>query len=134
MLGNSSACNPSLDEAKEHINNLDLTCVINRMSADPHKTGWVRKEAVICCRMYKNYLFLLKKYPSKVIPPSKQIDEFWHQHILFTRRYHEDSIKIFGKYLHHQPGEGTRESIKYFRKLFDEVTQELYFSEYGEYL
>lgn len=134
-MKNIDNTNPiSLEEAQEYIGNLDLTYVVNRMSSNPRKTGWSKKEALVCCKMYKNYLFLLKKYPDKVIPPSQQIDEFWHEHILFTRRYHEDSLRIFGKYLHHEPGKGTKESVNYFNKLFNEVTQALYFLEYGEYL
>lgn len=125
---------PTLEEAKRYIDALDLSYIVKRMSADPKKTGWIKSEAITCSQMYKNFLFLVKKYPGKVIPPSKQIDEFWHEHIIFTRRYHEDCLKIFGKFLHHNPGEGTRESFLYHVKLFDEVTQELYFAEFGEYL
>jgi hypothetical protein len=31
------------------------------------------------------------------------IDEMWHTFVLFTRDYHEFSLKYFGKYIHHQP-------------------------------
>ena len=137
------ASTPDNLQAKKLIEELDLSCVIFKLSHTPRITGWTKRDAKICAQQYKNYLFLLKKYPGKVIPPNKNIDDFWHEHILFTRKYHEDTLKIFGEYLHHQPGEPTKEkhiylrsknSPKYFEKTFDEVTQELYFLEFGEYL
>ncbi|MCD6047379.1 MAG: hypothetical protein K0S08_1026 [Gammaproteobacteria bacterium] len=125
---------PTLEEAKNYIETLDLTYIVKRMSSNPRVSGWTRHEATICSKMYKNYLFLLKKYPGQTIPPSKQIDEFWHEHILHTRQYYSDCLQIFGQYLHHFPGEPSKDAHQEFVRMFDEVTQTLYFSEYGEYL
>lgn len=125
---------PDFAAAKQYIDALDLTYIVNRMSAKPKITGWTKQEATLCSKMYKNYLLLIKKYPDKIIPPSKQIDEFWHEHILHTKQYHKDCLQIFGHYLHHEPGDGKTETYQSFMKVFDEVTQELYFLEYGEYL
>jgi hypothetical protein len=53
-------------------------------------------EAVI---YYKNFLWLLRKYHDKYeyIPPSIEIDEIWHHHILDTTKYHKDMDDIFGE-------------------------------------
>ena len=32
------------------------------------------------------------------------VDEFWHQHILDTRKYRDDCENIFGHYMDHTPG------------------------------
>ena len=35
---------------------------------------------------------------------SLRIDEAWHQFVLFTREYVDFSVKYFGTYIHHSPG------------------------------
>jgi hypothetical protein len=52
---------------------------------------------------YKRYLFLNLKYPGFPVAPSYDIDEVWHQHILFTRKYAADCQNIFGEMRHHVP-------------------------------
>ena len=42
------------------------------------------------------------------IVPSKEVDGFWHQHILDTRKYAEDCDTLFGFFLHHFPYFGMR--------------------------
>lgn len=39
----------------------------------------------------------------KVRPPSNDLDEVWHQHILYTRKYAEDCKRFIGFFLHHEP-------------------------------
>lgn len=52
---------------------------------------------------YKMFLKLIYLYPCESIVPDKEIDKFWHYHILDTRDYIEMTIRIFGKYIHHYP-------------------------------
>ena len=53
---------------------------------------------------FKKYIYLVKINKDKPIAMvSKQVDEVWHQFILFTQEYHEFCRNIFGKYLHHIP-------------------------------
>lgn len=35
--------------------------------------------------------------------PSKEVDEAWHEFILFTRQYADYCIKKFGRFIHHVP-------------------------------
>jgi len=124
-----------LKAAQLYINNLDLTFLQTQLTQrDIDK--WSRKDAIIGIQQYKNYLYLIKKYNDKypIIPPSKHIDEVWHQHILNTKKYHDACWQIFGHFHHHTPGEKTKKSIAFYNQLFDQITQELYFKEFGEYL
>lgn len=79
---------------------LDLSTVAKNMIS---KQGWLKSEVNACSILYKNYLFLRYKYPDEDLPPSQDIDEFWHNHILDTKKYREDCEKIFGCYLDHNP-------------------------------
>jgi len=53
-----------------------------------------------------------KPRADKVIAmPSKIVDDYWHEFILFTREYHEFCMKAFGGYLHHTPNQGMPNNI-----------------------
>lgn len=130
---------PNLNEARHYIyNKLDLTMVIHKMThASYQGEVWSLKDARYGATLYRNFLYLCKKYKPRghKIVPSEEIDEFWHNHILDTRKYHKDCMKIFGAYQHHYPyfGMDKKSTLKDLNRLFD-VTQELYFKEFGEYL
>ncbi|TAM51283.1 MAG: hypothetical protein EPN57_18725 [Paraburkholderia sp.] len=55
---------------------------------------------------YRQFLKLAAKYPDAPIVPSKEVDEFWHMHILDTQRYSADCERIFGYMIHHDPYSG----------------------------
>ena len=48
------------------------------------------------------------KFPGETIAPSKDVDKFWHGHILDTLKYAEDCERVFGYFLHHFPYFGMR--------------------------
>ncbi|SPA34301.1 conserved hypothetical protein [Cupriavidus taiwanensis] len=52
---------------------------------------------------YRQFLKLAAKYPETPAVPSELVDAFWHAHILDTRRYADDCMRIFGRVLHHDP-------------------------------
>jgi len=93
---------PSLDEAKAYIEALDLTPMIERVMKEKR---WTRRMAETAAHFYRNYLFLVKKYGDDIptLGPTKQMDEIWHAHILYTRDYRAFCEKVFGGYLDHQP-------------------------------
>lgn len=71
-----------LEEAKAYIDAIDFSQVIDRMVK---KDKWKRDEALKACAYYRNYLFLVKKHGDTLgIPPSEDVDQFWHNHILDT--------------------------------------------------
>ncbi len=96
------------------------------------RSGWLKSEVNEACLLYKNFLFLNYKYPDKQIVPSEDIDEFWHNHILDTRKYKIDCEKIFGSYLDHYPyfGMDGVSTLKDLTTAFTE-TQKLHLQEFG---
>lgn len=88
--------------AKRHIQNLDLSSVrenaITKLSWSPEKAERVETS-------YKRFLYALahKEENDLLSPPSQEVDDFWHQHILDTRKYGEDCDRVFGHYIHHTP-------------------------------
>lgn len=69
---------------------------------------WTLKRARVAEKWYRRFLFLIAKYPSRVIVPTKEIDQIWHTHILDSEKYFEDCGVVFGGYLHHFPYLGVR--------------------------
>ena len=126
-----SCIDTALDAAQHTINALDLSLVTQRLAKEP---GWHMADAKICEGLYRNFLWLMRKYGPVhgELTPSVEIDDYWHNHILFTKKYFADCQAIFGHYRHHTPqvGEGAQTNAdQHF-----ELTQKLYFKEFGEYL
>lgn len=90
-------------------------------------------QAVIAEKWYKRFLFIYSKYPEKQIAVSKIIDEYWHLHILDTKRYYNDCMSLFGRMLHHNPYVGMNGGKD--RKKLDKIfcaTDKLMLFEFGE--
>jgi len=124
---------PSLEQAKEYIYSVDFSNIINKMVK--HQ-GWLRKDAEKVSGMYRNFLYLNKKYGDQYkLPPSEEIDDFWHNHILDTKKYQQDCLSIFGAYLNHYPYFGIDDSSDSCSlKSAFEITNTLYKQEYGDYI
>ncbi len=89
--------------AKRHIEKLELGSV--RAKA-VEKLDWSQDQAARVEGDYKRFLYALahRREGEVLSPPSQEVDEFWHQHILDTRRYREDCDRVFGHYIDHTPG------------------------------
>lgn len=122
----------SLESAENYLKSSNFSAIINKMVL---YDGWRMKDALKTCEMYKNFLYLMKKYGDKYrLCPSDEIDLFWHMHILDTKFYFEMCNHIFdNKYLHHYPYFGI-DDITSDKELNDSfyVTQQLYFKEFNE--
>ena len=118
---------------KKTFDKLNLENIINRVMK---VQLWSRKGAEQVSEYYKNFLFLKYKYRHAYdLPPSVEIDEFWHMHIIHTKQYHQDCEKLFGEYLHHDPaGENGSKTQDEFNDMFVNQTQRLYFQEFDEYI
>src|SRR5260221_7260745 len=84
---------------------LDLEPIrLKVMDAESGK-GWSGDYTDRVERNYRSHLGMLAKHLDKIgdIPVSKDVDEFWHAHILHTMKYTEDCDAVFGTYLHHNP-------------------------------
>src|SRR3989441_997965 len=116
------------------IHALDLESVKIRAMDPELGEGWTREYAEGIEQGYRTYLTMLAKYPDHAedILLSKDVDEFWHTHILQTIKYTEDCDKVFGKYLHHAPhvGEVTQADVEK-RTALAEKTRRLYEREFG---
>jgi hypothetical protein len=114
---------------------LDLESVKVRVMDPKVGEGWTQEYADSIERAYKTYLSMLVRNPSDAedIMLSKDVDEFWHTHILQTIKYHDDCEAVFGKYLHHQPhiGELTEADLAK-REVLAEKTRRLYEREFGD--
>src|SRR5215510_12824427 len=89
------------------IQNLDLSAVRERLIS---KKGWTPDYADRLIEEYREYLSLFYFHPGdELVPPTQDLDDVWHEHILDTRRYAEDCQTVFGRFIHHVPGleEGT---------------------------
>jgi hypothetical protein len=123
-----------LEEVRRYVEAIDFTMMKKKMESKEHGgLGWSRRRLDYAERLYKNWLFLQRKHEGVSMPPSEDIDAFWHWHILDTRAYHRDTAAIFGYYVHHFPYFGMRGEGD-FQDLLDawERTQELYLAEFGE--
>ena len=113
---------------------LDLEPIRLRVMDPESGEGWTREYAESVERAYRNYLTMLVKHPEDVedIVVSKDVDEFWHAHILHTMNYTEDCERVFGTYLHHNPDIGGRAPAEIERKAaLVEKTRRLYQQEFG---
>ncbi len=102
--------NKSLDQVVSAIWTLDLDPIKFKLMDPEEGHGWSRDLADRNEIEYKRFLTLLAKYPGMVIVPSKDVDKFWHAHILDTYKYAEDCAQVFGYFLHHFPYFGMRGS------------------------
>lgn len=124
---------PNLIIAQTYLASLDLDYVINAMCSEHYPLPrWQRIDAERCCQQYKNFLWLHKKYAAKSLVPTREIDEFWHNHILYTRYYVRDCLAIFGHYLHHEPQDPTDDPTVLLEQYVQ--TKQWYLNEFGENL
>src|SRR6267143_1144415 len=126
--------NRPVEQVIAAIHALDLESVKVRAMDPELGEGWTREYVERIERGYKTYLTMLAKYPDHAedILLSKDVDEFWHTHILQTIKYTEDCETVFGKYLHHAPhiGEVTQTDVQK-RTALAEKTRHLYEREFG---
>jgi len=92
----------------EGIGELDLGPIKFKLMDAAEGEGWTRELVERIEVEYRRFLTLLAKYPHETVAPSKEVDRFWHAHILDTQKYIEDCERVFGRYLHHFPYLGMR--------------------------
>ena len=125
--------NRPVEQVMAAIRALDLEPIKLRVMDPELGEGWTREYAESIERAYRNYLIILAKHPEDIeeIVVSKDVDEFWHTHILHTMKYTEDCEKVFGTYLHHSPEVGERTQALLKKAVLAEKTRRLYQQEFG---
>lgn len=106
LMSNTKHSVEALLTYDDTIDNLNLDKIIVKSMDSYSGYGWDADTAFQLANLYRVFLFLCKTYPTEVIVPIKEVDEFWHLHILDTRSYIVDCDTIFGYYLHHYPYAG----------------------------
>lgn len=116
----------------DKVKSIDFTQLKEKLMDPTEGKGWSKDECDTIELLYKDFLILMWMHPNEYIVPNKVIDEFWHAHILDTRKYHADCDLIFGEYLHHFPYFGLRgeEDKKDLEDTFSE-TKKLWIREFG---
>ena len=87
---------------------LDLGPIKFKLMDADEGQGWSREQVDRIEIAYRRFLTLLVKYPDSTVAPSKEVDKFWHGHILDTMKYAADCEQVFGYFLHHFPYFGMR--------------------------
>lgn len=122
----------SVQDAVLAIRNLDLEPLkMKLMLPSPEGNGWSQQATDVAEEWYRRFLILHVKYPNECHVPNEPIDEFWHKHILDTRKYAKDCDDVFGEFLHHFPYFGLRGDADKRDAAFEQ-TNLYYRIEFGE--
>jgi hypothetical protein len=70
--------------------------IIERMGYSPTQADEVREE-------YKKFIALTVAYAPASLPTCKEVDDFWHAHILCTYEYIDMCKAVGAEYIHHNP-------------------------------
>jgi hypothetical protein len=87
---------------------LDLDPIKIKLMDPDDGEGWSRDKAEAIDIEYRRFLELNLGQHELPIVPTKDVDTFWHYHILDTMKYAEDCNVVFGRFLHHFPYFGLR--------------------------
>ena len=111
---------------------LDLDPIKLKLMDPEEGQGWSREYVDRMELAYRRFLTLLVTHPEVTLAPCKDVDKFWHGHILDTLKYAEDCDEVFGRFLHHFPYFGMRgpEDAANLAKAA-ENTRRLYRQEFG---
>jgi len=122
-----------VEEIVAAIQALDLEPIKFKLMDTEEGQGWSREYVEQMAIAYKRFLTLSVKYPEETIAPSKDVDKFWHGHILDTMKYAEDCQNVFGYFVHHFPYFGMRgEEDAANLAEAGRTTKRLYEQEFGE--
>jgi hypothetical protein len=114
------------------VNALDLDPIMVKLMDPEEGKGWDLPKVKSVEQAYKRFLFMSATVDGTIVP-TKDIDAFWHQHILDTMKYATDCESVLGFFLHHFPYLGMRgeqdaanlvsafaETAKIYREMFGE--------------
>ncbi len=93
----------SLAQVMNRVAALDLAPIKFKISSKEDGFGWTPEHVEEIELGYKRFLALLALHPGQQLAPTRDIDKFWHAHILDTRKYAADCELVFGGFLHHNP-------------------------------
>ena len=97
-------------DALERVDRIDFQNIRWKLNSKDGEENWSNERIEEAEALYKAYLALLLCYAelNDSLAPPILADDYWHAHILDTRKYMADCNKLFGEYLHHFPYFGMR--------------------------
>lgn len=96
----------AIEAISKRVEDLDFTPHGYKLQTEYNWSIEKVNEAIV---LYKEWLVLQCLYEHLSFAPSEFIDEFWHVHILDTRKYLSDCLHIKGEFIHHYPYFGLTE-------------------------
>lgn len=109
---------------------VDLVAASYRSDSFP--TDWSAEERARSFDRYCKWLRLKQRHPTERLAPTRDIDLFWHLHMLAPVAYNRDCQRLFGKLLDHDGGFGKGEGeLPVLQQVFIH-TAELWEAEYNE--
>lgn len=127
------AAGKPVEQVVAAIQALDLEPIKFKLMDPEEGQGWSRQYTDRMETEYRRFLTLFVTHPEETLAPSKDVDKFWHGHILDTLKYARDCEKVFGYFLHHFPYFGMRgaeDAANQARAA--EATRRLYQQEFGD--
>lgn len=112
---------------------LDLVPIKTKLMHQKFGEGWSQTKADAMETEYRRFLYLQLAFPGEQTAPTRDVDTFWHYHILDTVKYAADCEQAFGYFLHHCPELDTAEDQE--AALHSEAgnrTRALYEATFGE--
>lgn len=107
----------------------DLSFVAQRLNNKQLLPSHLIESAIID---FKRFIGLVVLGYSNLSVPSREVDEVWHNFILYTKEYHLFSNRFYGKYIHHCPSDSkfstskksSRDTLNIYKKYFSELENE----------
>lgn len=117
------------------IDSLNLDRYLAKL-ASREPANWTPDRLQDAAKEYRRFLRLRQIYPHVEFVPTETMDAVWHEHILDTRHYGPDMIRIFGHFLHHVPeypgedsghdlSDGLTTTAMFYREAFGEELTEV---------
>ena len=122
--------NNKIDEAMALVKSIDFKQMNDKLV---NFYGWSKEDVSLMNDYYKKWLSLHVCYPNLATAPSMKLDEYWHMHILDTKKYMEDCQLVFGEYLHHYPYFGLESDTSDLDSGF-ELTKKLFMKHFNHSL
>lgn len=82
------------------IQGYDLTVVTRTFAERCAEHAAVAETLELEC---KRFLYLAAIAPNLALAPTKPVDEYWHQFVLFTEEYNAFCAQFHGYFVHHNP-------------------------------
>ena len=99
-IGNNFFSQEAVNSVLAKIEQIDLTPHGYKLNKE---YGWSMDKINHTIPLYQKWLAMQVIYEDLSFAPSSLIDEFWHAHILDTKKYYKDCIEICGHMIHHYP-------------------------------